>query len=61
VSHWEPGGLSTCEALSVLQALKTDIIGADIVEFNPARDPQNITGMVAAKVFKEIAAAMLRK
>lgn len=60
VSHWEPGGLSTREALSVVQSLKANIIGADVVELNPTRDPQNMTGMVAAKIFKEIAAKILK-
>ena len=59
ISHWEPGGLSTREALSVIQSLQANIIGADVVELNPTRDPLNITEMVAAKVFKEIAAKML--
>jgi arginase len=60
ISHWEPGGLSTREALSMIQSLRADIIGADIVELNPTRDPLGVTEMVAAKVFKEIAAKMLK-
>jgi agmatinase len=60
ISHWEPGGLSTREALSIIQSLRADIIGADIVELNPTRDPLGVTEMVAAKVFKEIAAKMLK-
>lgn len=60
VSHWEPGGLSTREALSIIQSLKANIIGADVVELNPTRDPQHMTEMVAAKIFKEIAARMLK-
>lgn len=60
VSHWEPGGLSTREALSVIQSMSANIVGADVVEMNPTRDPQKITEMVAAKVFKEIAARMLK-
>ncbi|MBL0345899.1 agmatinase [Candidatus Villigracilis affinis] len=61
ISHWEPGGLSTREALSVIQSLQANIIGADVVELNPTRDPLNVTEMVAAKVFKEIAAKMLMR
>jgi agmatinase len=60
VSHWEPGGLTTREALGVIQSLKANIIGADVVELNPAQDPLNVTEMVAAKVFKEIVAKMLK-
>jgi arginase len=59
VSHPEPGGLSTRQALNVIQSLKGKVIGADIVEFNPRRDPQNITAVVCAKLCKEIAARML--
>lgn len=59
VSHREPGGLSTREALEVIQSLRGEVIGADIVEFNPLQDPTGMTAMVAAKLFKEIAAKML--
>jgi len=59
ISHREPGGLSTREALRVIQSLRANIVGADLVEFNPTQDPTNVTEMVAAKVFKELAARML--
>lgn len=59
ISHREPGGLSTREALTILQSLRADIVGADLVEFNPTQDPLGLTGMVAAKIFKEMAAKML--
>ena len=58
VSHWEPGGFSTRQALRVIQSLQGLIVGADIVEFNP-RVEASITAMTAAKVFKEIAVKML--
>jgi arginase family enzyme len=59
VSHCEPGGLSTREVLSVIQSLHTNIVAADLVEFNPTQDLSNLTGMVCGKIFKEIAAKML--
>jgi agmatinase len=60
VSHPEPGGLSTRQAIRVIQTLQAPaIIGADIVEYNPRRDPTGITAMVAAKLMKEIAARIL--
>jgi agmatinase len=59
VSHHEPGGLSTREALSVIQSLRAPIVAADLVEFNPTRDSSGMTAMVCAKIFKEIAAKML--
>ena len=59
VSHREPGGLSTRQAIDLIQRLKGKVIGADIVEFNPRMDPLHITGTVCAKILKEIAARML--
>ena len=59
VSHREPGGLSTRQAIDLIQRLKAKVVGADIVEFNPRMDPLHITGTVCAKILKEIAARML--
>lgn len=60
VSHWEPGGLTTRELLTMVQAIGAPIVGADLVEYNPLRDPTGMTGMVAAKVLKELLASMTR-
>jgi arginase len=59
VSHWEPGGLTTREALRYIQALPTPIVGADVVEFNPVRDHSGLTAAVAAKILKELLGKML--
>ncbi|UCD61533.1 MAG: agmatinase family protein [Flavobacteriaceae bacterium] len=59
VSHHEPGGLSTREVLNIIQAIHVPVLGADIVEYNPTRDVNDITGMVCAKLLKEIAAKMI--
>jgi arginase family enzyme len=59
VSHWEPGGLTTREAISYIHALPGPIIGADIVEFNPVHDTTGLTAMVAAKILKELLGKML--
>ena len=59
VSHPEPGGLSTRQLLDILQALPAPLIGADLVELNPLRDPLGLTARVAAKLLKEIAARLL--
>lgn len=59
VSHHEPGGLSTREVLEIIQNLKGELIGADIVELNPDRDLNGVTGMVAAKFLKEVIGRML--
>ena len=61
VSHYEPGGMSVREALGYIQSLGALIVGADIVEYNPARDLHTQTAMVCAKVFKEIVAKMMRR
>jgi agmatinase len=60
VSHYEPGGMSVREALNCIQCLQTQIVGADIVEYNPTRDLHTQTAMVCSKILKEIAAAMMR-
>jgi arginase len=59
ISHREPGGMSTREALAHLQAITGKIAGADIVEFNPAQDNTQITATVAAKLLKEILGKMI--
>jgi len=59
VSHHEPGGLSVREILSIIQRLPNRIVGADIVEYNPERDINDMTAMVAAKLLKEFAGRML--
>jgi arginase len=59
VSHWEPGGLSTREAIHYLQSLAAPIVGADIVELNPVRDSSGLTATVAAKLLKELLGRMI--
>ncbi len=59
VSHREPGGLSSRQAIAVIQDLKGKVVGADIVEYNPKMDIPGMTDMVAAKILKEIAARMI--
>jgi len=60
VSHHEPGGLSTRQAVQVIQALKGSIVGLDVVELNPARDPSAITAAAAFKIIKETAGRIVR-
>ena len=59
VSHYEPGGLTTREVLGILHNLQATVVGADLVELNPTRDPTGVTATVAAKFYKEIVARML--
>ena len=59
VSHLEPGGLRTRDIITVIQKIKAPIVGGDIVEYNPVRDINGMTAMVAAKLLKELADKML--
>lgn len=59
VSHWEPGGLGTREVVELIRALPPTLVGADVVELNPARDRDGFTAMVAAKLVKELASRLL--
>lgn len=60
VSHHEPGGLSTREAITMIQKLNVNIVGCDVVEYNPDRDINGVTGMVAGKIVKELLDVLLR-
>lgn len=60
VSHHEPGGFTTRQVLHLLQTLKANLVGADLVEFNPTRDPSGITAMLAGKLYKEMLDLLLR-
>jgi agmatinase len=59
VSHHEPGGLTSRQVIDLIQSIETEVIGADIVEYNPARDFQNMTAFLAAKMMKEIVSKMM--
>ncbi len=60
VSHHEAGGLSTRQALRIIQSIETEIVGLDIVELNPGRDPSGITAAAAFKIIKETAGKIVR-
>lgn len=59
VSHHEPGGLTARQIINIIHQIKSPIIGADIVEYNPQRDNNDITGALAAKLLKEIWGKMI--
>ncbi len=59
ISHREPGGMSVREAIAHLHAIEGEIVGADLVEFNPVRDVDGLTATVAAKILKEILGKMI--
>jgi arginase len=60
VSHHEPGGLTTRQAVQIIQSLKGRIVGLDVVELNPSRDPSGITAAAAFKIVKETAGRIVR-
>jgi len=60
VSHHEPGGLTTRQALQAIQALRGRIVGLDIVELNAARDVSGITAAAAFKIIKETMGRIVR-
>ena len=55
VSHREPGGLSVRDVLTMIQRLRGPLVGADVVEFNPAQDLGGVTAQVAARIVRELA------
>lgn len=59
ISHREPGGMTVREAIAHLHAIAGTIVGADIVEYNPAQDISGMTATVAAKILKEILGRMI--
>jgi agmatinase len=59
ISHREPGGMSVREAISHLHAITGNIVGADIVEYNPKHDVSRLTAMVCGKILKEILGKMI--
>ena len=54
VSHHEPGGFTTREVLRMIQKIDLNIVGLDLVEYNPDRDLNGLTAMTAAKIIKEL-------
>jgi arginase len=60
VSHREPGGLSVREVLELVRAIPGNVVGADVVEYNPDQDVAGMTATVAAKFVREFAARIYR-
>lgn len=54
VSHHEPGGFTTRQVLDIIHQVKGNLIGGDIVEYNPDRDFNGVTAMTAAKLLKKL-------
>lgn len=58
ISHPEPGGLTPREVLEVLDAVRAPVVGADLVEYNPANDLRDLTAFVAASFVKGLVGAL---
>jgi arginase family enzyme len=52
--------LSVRQLIDVLARIDAPVVGADIVEYNPSRDINDMTAVVAAKLVKELAALLAR-
>ena len=55
ISHYEPGGASTRQLINFLQRHQhLNFVAADLVEYNPRRDSNDLAAFVAAKLVKEL-------
>ena len=59
VSHHEPGGMTSRQVIDIIQQIEAPIIGADIVEYNPQRDNNDVTATLVTKLLKEIWGKMI--
>lgn len=59
VSHPEPGGLSVRDVIRLIEGVRGNVVGADVVEYNPTRDVGDATAFVCAKLVKELVASMM--
>ncbi len=59
VSHREPGGMTVREVIAHLHAMEGQIVGADLVEYNPVQDVSGLTAAVAGKIVNDILGKMI--
>ena len=59
VSHREGGGLTTREVLTLLHGIDVPVVGADLVEYNPTRDLDEVTASTCGKLLKELLATLV--
>jgi len=59
VSHWEPGGLTVRQLLSLLHTIEAPVVAADLVELNPRKDKSGVSAMAAAKILRELIGVMV--
>lgn len=51
--------MSTRQLIEFIQKVPVEVIGADLVEYNPTRDLHSMTAMVGYKLMKELMVKML--
>jgi len=61
VSHREPGGMTVREVIAHLHAMEGQIVGADLVEYNPVQDVSGLTATVAGKIVNDILGKMIAR
>ena len=61
MAHSEPGGLTSRDVINMVHVLRGQLIGADVVELNPARDINDMTTVLVAKLMREIAGSVIAK
>jgi len=59
ISHREPGGMTVREAIAHLHAIEGEIVGADVVEYNPVQDVSGMTATVVGRIVKELLGKMI--
>ena len=59
ISHPEPERLSTRDILNTLSKINGEVIGGDIVEYNPEKYFQNTTAITASNILKELMGKMI--
>jgi arginase family enzyme len=58
VSHREGGGMSVRDVVQALHAIDLPVVGADVVEYNPRRDVEDVTAPACSKFVKELMGIM---
>ena len=59
IGHYEPGGMTPRQVIDIIHGIEGVLVGADVVEYNPCRDLNDLTATVAARFVREIAAKMV--
>ncbi len=60
VSHRESGGMTPRQVIDFLHGISVEVVGADLVEFNPLKDYAGITAALGVKMVKELAGLLLK-